>query len=107
MLVSHQWMKPEAVAAWLIPSEFLQTAYGASLRYYLTHKVRLVRIHQFSHTEPQFENAEVLPVVVVFRNREPSVDDTVILSSGGTLERPATNEVVSIKDLRNEGQWFI
>lgn len=49
MLLSHEWMKPDAVAAWLVPSEFMQTDYGAAIRDYLTHRVQLIRIHQFGH----------------------------------------------------------
>src|SRR3990172_4883895 len=46
LLLSHQWMKPGAVAVWLIPSEFMQTAYGVAIREYLTEKVELDRVHR-------------------------------------------------------------
>jgi adenine-specific DNA-methyltransferase len=107
MLLSHAWMLPEAVAAWLIPSEFMQTAYGEAIRHYLTHKVQLIRVHQFAHDDPQFENALVLPAVVVFRNRPPSSAQTAIMSSGGTLGNPTTTDFVPVEVLCREAKWLI
>lgn len=60
LILSHHWMKADAIAAWLIPSEFMETQYGASIRDYLTRNVELIRIHQFSHDDMQFENALVV-----------------------------------------------
>ncbi|MBI3247030.1 MAG: SAM-dependent DNA methyltransferase [Deltaproteobacteria bacterium] len=107
LLLSHAWMKQDAVAAWLVPSEFMQTAYGAAIRHYLTHRVQLVRIHQFGHDDPQFENALVLPAVIAFRNHPPCVGQTAILSAGGTLGNPTTSERVRVEVLRREAKWFI
>ncbi|MFZ0749542.1 MAG: Eco57I restriction-modification methylase domain-containing protein, partial [Pyrinomonadaceae bacterium] len=107
LLLSHEWMKPDAIAAWLIPSEFMQTEYGAAIRHYLTHKVELVRIHQFGHDDPQFENAMVLPCVVLFRNRAPHGDDLAVLSDGGTLKSPTRNKLVPIEELRGQTKWTI
>src|SRR6185295_12206690 len=84
LLLSHAWMLPDAIGAWLIPSEFMQTNYGAAVRQYLSQKVELIRIHKFDHKDPQFENAMVLPAVVVFRNRIPDLGHTTLLSAGGT-----------------------
>jgi adenine-specific DNA-methyltransferase len=107
MLLSHAWMAPNALAAWLVPSEFMQTDYGAVLRYYLTHKVQLIRVHRFSHDHPQFENAMVLPSVVVFRNCLPDGEHEVLFSSGGTLSRPITTENVATEQLRRDERWTI
>ena len=107
MLLSHAWMAPNALAAWLIPSEFMQTDYGAALRHYLTNRVELIRVHRFSHDHPQFENAMVLPSVVVFRNRPPARDHEVKMSSGGTLSRPSIAGNVNVELLRKDVRWTI
>lgn len=107
MILSHDWMLPEAIAAWLIPSEFMQTAYGAAIRTYLTKRVELLRVHQFGHDTPQFENAQVLPSVVVFRNRPPTSDQQIHLTSGGTLQEPMTSDVVTLSDLAARPTWRI
>lgn len=107
LLLSHAWMGPDAVAAWIIPSEFMQTAYGAAIRHYLTHRVQLVRIHQFGHDDPQFENALVLPAVVVFRNRPPCAGHTALLSVGGTLASPEVSTPVRVETLSRQSKWLI
>jgi adenine-specific DNA-methyltransferase len=96
------------VAAWLVPSEFMQTDYGAAVRYYLTHRVKLIRVHRFDHLEPQFENVEVLPAVIVFRNREPKPEDEVLMSTGGTLSSPVRYGSTLVADLRRvEAKWSV
>ncbi len=107
LLLSHGWMKKEAVAAWLIPSEFMETNYGAVIRQYLTQRVELIRIHQFSPNKIQFENALVSSAVVVFRNCPPTPDQTVMLSSGGTLLNPEHTEDVTLSELRQESKWKV
>ncbi len=107
MLLSHSWMHPDATAAWLIPSEFMQTNYGSALRNYLTHHVQLLRVHRFSHDYPQFENAMVLPSVVVFRNRPAQKGDTVHLSAGGTLSCPSMSRHTTVDELRRVKRWLI
>jgi hypothetical protein len=107
MLLSHSWMAPNALAAWLIPSEFMQTDYGAALRHYLANRVELIRVHRFSHDHPQFESAMVLPSVVVFRNCRPARGHQVQFSSGGTLSEPITTETVEVEQLRRDSRWTI
>lgn len=107
ILLSHKWMAPGAIAAWLIPSEFMQTDYGKALRYYFSKKVQLIRIHQFDNDNPQFENAEVLPCVVVFRNIVPTPDNKVIFSLGGSLKSPNSTEKVGEDRLHPESKWRI
>ena len=107
LLLSHQWMKPGAVAVWLIPSEFMQTAYGVAIREYLTEKVELVRVHRFNHDDPQFETAHVLPAVVAFRNRRPPANHVAVLTVGGTLYKPAKRTTIHISELRKDSTWSI
>ena len=107
LLLSHGWMKREAVAAWLIPSEFMETNYGAVVRQYLTQKVELIRIHRFKPEKIQFENALVSSAVVAYRNCLPNSDHSVVLSSGGSLLNPEHTEEVTLSELMNESKWKI
>lgn len=107
LLLSHAWMLPDAIGAWLIPSEFMQTNYGESVRQYLSQKVELIRIHTFDYKDPQFENAMVLPAIVVFRNRIPSLGHAAQLSSGGTLRNPEICLQVRVEELRQQSRWSI
>jgi hypothetical protein len=107
LLLSDKWMQPNALAAWLIPSEFMQTSYGNALRYYLSRHVELIRIHQFDHDEPQFEKVHVLPAVVVFRHRVPSSRHVAQLSIGGSLNRPRYTEDVPVAELQSAARWSI
>ena len=45
--LSHAWMADGGLAGWLIPGEFMDVNYGASVRRYLIEKVKLVHIHRF------------------------------------------------------------
>lgn len=107
LLLSHGWMKREAIAAWLIPSEFMETNYGAVIRKYLTERVELIRIHRFKPHEIQFENVLVTSAVVVFRNCPPTLGQTVMLSSGGNLLNPEHIEHVTPSELINESKWKV
>jgi adenine-specific DNA-methyltransferase len=107
LLLSHQWMMAGAIAAWLIPSEFMQTSYGAALRHYFANKVTLIRVHKFGADDVQFENAEVLPCVVVFKNEIPKENHEISLTWGGSLLSPDHSESVVVTDLQTEGSWSI
>jgi hypothetical protein len=107
VIFCHTWMVPGAIAAWLIPSEFMQTDYGKALRRYLSEKVQLLRIHQFDAANPQFENAEVLPCVVVFKNEKPLPNHQAIFSKGGTLVNPIDVEKIRIAELDKNAKWTI
>ena len=107
LLLSHAWMDENALAAWLVPSTFMEANYGNVVRYYLTSKVQLIRIHQFEHNDPQFENAYVTPTVVVFRNRTPDPKGIVRMSIGGTLAKPRETYEMPLAKLAAEDRWFI
>lgn len=107
LLLSHEWMAPDAIAAWLIPTEFMETKYGEAIRHYLTHKVQLIRIHRFSPSDAQFENAIVSSAVVVFKNRSPMDDQTALLTLGGSIKKPVHVESVAIDKLKLLNRWSI
>jgi adenine-specific DNA-methyltransferase len=107
LLLAHDWMSAGALAAWLIPSEFTRSIYGSAVRQYLTQKVELLRVHVYGQTAPQFENVEVLPAVIVFRNRKPKPEHTVLMTAGGDLSTPEFRQIVTIKDLRCARTWNV
>jgi predicted RNA methylase len=105
MLMSHAWMADDGVAAWLVPSEFMDVGYGQAIKHYLLEQVELLRIHRFDPAEVQFEDALVSSSVVWLRNRQPMPDQTVLFSYGGSIEAPATERLVSADELRLERKW--
>ena len=107
LILSHRWLANNGVAAWLIPSGFMRSDYGKVVRHYLTRVVKVVRVHQFGPNDPQFENAKVLPAVVIFRKVSPSSAATVTFSVGGSLAKPEVSRSVAIEKLRGGEKWPI
>jgi adenine-specific DNA-methyltransferase len=107
LILSHRWLLPDAICAWLIPAEFMRTQYGEVIRKYFTKHVQLLRVHQLDEEQTYFENAIVLPAIVFFRNRIPRSNDSVELSRGGSLVSPAWTESVPLRRLREDHVWTI
>ncbi|MDT8390005.1 MAG: XamI family restriction endonuclease [Lentisphaeria bacterium] len=105
ILLSHQVLGDNAVASWLIPSEFLAVNYGKVLRQYLLTKVSLVRIHQFSPVDVQFDDALVSSCIVTYVKRIPEKSHRFEFSSGGSLHRPEQRQSASISQLSPEQKW--
>ncbi len=105
VLLTHKWMDKGALAAWLIPGEFMDVNYGAGLREYLTQKVSLLRIHRFDPRDVQFTDADVSSVVVFFKNEAPKSQDKVEMTYGGSLSNPKTSNQVSLEQLRGSPKW--
>lgn len=105
LTLTHSWMVDGAIAAWLIPSEFMTVNYGKAIRQYLLDKVTLLRIHRFDPAEVQFTDALVSSAVVWFRNSPPPVEHHVQLSYGGSIASPQTQQLLPVSDLRTEQKW--
>ena len=105
--LAHLCMDDGAVAAWLIPSEFMGVNYGGALRDYLTRRVELVRIHRFDPEDAQFDDALVSSAVTVFRNRRPAQGGAAQLTFGGTMTAPARVEEVPVESLRQSRKWTV
>ncbi|MDE2715584.1 MAG: Eco57I restriction-modification methylase domain-containing protein [Chloroflexota bacterium] len=103
--LSHAWMAEEGLAGWLIPSEFMDVNYGASLKSYLLNRVTLLHIHRFDPTDVQFGDALVSSAVVWFRKRSPSADHAVRFTYGGSLAQPTVERLVTVETLRREPKW--
>jgi len=105
LLLAHTWMKESAVAAWLIPSEFMDVNYGRALKNYLLNRVTLLRIHRFDPNDLQFADALVSTAIVWFRKENPPIENTVEFTFGGTIVKPSVSRSVSTSALRSEAKW--
>ncbi len=105
LLLCHDWMEEQGLAIWLIPSEFMDVNYGATLRRYLTERVTLLHIHRFCPTDVQFTDALVSSAVVVFRKASPPPGHRVRFSFGGPIESPSTEALVPLDVLRHSRKW--
>lgn len=105
LLLATAWMETDGIAAWLIPSEFMDVNYGASLKAYLSDHVTLIRVHRFDPDESQFGDALVSSVVVVFRKTPPAVDHAAQFSFGGSLAKPHTSDFIKREKLRGARKW--
>ena len=105
LLLSHDWMEEQALALWLIPSEFMDVNYGATVRRYLTERVTLLHIHRFCPTDVQFTDALVSSAVVVFRKSPPPQGHRIRFSFGGPIERPDDEAFISDDALQHSRKW--
>lgn len=105
ILASHAWMQKDAIATWLIPSDFMATNYGSALRQYLLSKVQLETFHIYNEDSPKFENALVSSCVIVFTNRLPDPQKAINFSYGGSLDHPTTKKKIAVEQLKLRDTW--
>lgn len=105
LLAAHHWMQEDAIAAWLIPVEFMDVAYGKALKDYLTSQVEVLRIHRFDAANVQFNDAYVTSAIIFFRNRRPTLDHLVAFTTGESLKEPQDTCSISIKELKGIRKW--
>lgn len=103
--MSHSWMRRGGIAAWLVPSEFMDVGYGKAIKKYLLEKVSLVRIHRFDPQHPQFDEALVSSSVIWFRNNPPKSDHAVEFTYGGAIGAPDITRRIPVSDLRSQRKW--
>jgi adenine-specific DNA-methyltransferase len=103
--LSHRWMRSNAIAGWLIPSEFMDVNYGRAVKEYLLNEVSLLQIHRFDPKDTQFDDALVSSAIVWFQNKKPDLDRQVKFTYGGSLESPVHEKIVSTEVLRDEKKW--
>ncbi|MDD4104140.1 MAG: class I SAM-dependent methyltransferase [Bacilli bacterium] len=103
--ISHAWMKCGGVAGWLIPSEFMDVNYGASVKQYLINNVTLLHVHRFDSNDVQFDDALVSSAVVWFRKLPPPVGHKVKFTYGGSLHQPQLERFVPLHVLGNDPKW--
>lgn len=105
LALTHRWMTQYGIAAWLIPSEFMDVNYGRTIKRYLLERVTLVRIHRFDPGEVQFEDALVSSAVVWLRNIAPPDDHTIEFSYGGSVQSPRLSKQIPASALSSESKW--
>ncbi|MCF6227122.1 MAG: Eco57I restriction-modification methylase domain-containing protein, partial [Planctomycetes bacterium] len=105
LALAHSWMDQDAVAGWLVPSEFMDVNYGKSVKDYLLNEVTLLHIHRFDPKDVQFCDALVSTAVVWFKKKVPKKTFKVLFSYGGTFSKPAKNKEVSSEVLASERKW--
>lgn len=105
LLLATAWMQEDGIAAWLIPSEFMDVNYGEALRHFLRTRVTFLRAHRFNPDDVQFDDALVSSVVLVFRKARPHSDHRVSFTFGGTIEQPHACEMVPLGRLRESRKW--
>ena len=107
LLLATAWMEQGGIAAWLIPSEFMDVNYGAALRGYFADRVTLIRVHRFDPADVQFDDALVSSVVLVFRKTPPVIAHAVEFTFGGTLAEPHASDLVPRERLRESRKWGV
>ncbi len=107
VLLATAWMEDDGIAAWLIPSEFMDVNYGAALKHFLTDRATLIRVHRFDPDDVQFGDALVSSVVLVFRKTPPAATHTVEFTFGGTLAEPHARDLISLEQLREARKWTV
>ncbi len=105
LCLSKKWMAHDAIAGWLIPSEFMDVNYGRAVKEFLLDHVTLLHIHRFSPEDTQFSDALVSSAVVWLKNATPPQGHHVRFSLGGSLLRPVNEQTYSIDVLCKIGKW--
>src|SRR5271157_5549108 len=105
MLLAHRWMAPDAIAGWLVPSEFMDVKYGQAVKEYLLNSVTLIRLHRFESHDVQFADALVSSAIVWFQNVLPKANSSVEFTFGGSLSEPSVRANFTLAQLRSERKW--
>ena len=103
--IAHSWLAEGGLAAWLIPSEFMDVNYGRAIKQYLLNQVTLLSIHRFDPADVQFDDALVSSAVVWFKKSAPQPDHFVEFTYGGTLAKPSISTSVSAGVLHETAKW--
>jgi len=105
MLLAEGWAAEGAVAAWLVPAEFMDVNYGAALRRYLSERVTLLRLHRFDAGEVQFGDALVTSAVLWWRHAPPPPGHRALFTAGGSIAAPRRAASVAVERLREAVKW--
>jgi predicted RNA methylase len=105
MLLADSLLADDAIASWLVPSEFLVVNYGKALRYYLTSHVTLLELHQFDIHDVQFDDALVSSCIVTYAKRRPSSNHRVRITFGADMIEPGIQHELDLADPVFAGRW--
>ncbi len=104
LLLAHDWMTDDGVAAWLVPTEWMDVNYGAAVKRYLCSRVQLLRVHRFGAVDVQFGDALVSSSVIFFRKTAPR-SGSVCKMSAGELSLPSFQNEVTLEELERASKW--
>ena len=107
LLLSDAWLAPNAISLWLIPSEFMDVNYGASIKKYLCTQVALHRVHRFDPSEVQFDDALVSSAVVLFEKRKPEIGHVAEFTFGGSISKPRAIQRVRTSEISDAPKWTV
>lgn len=105
VLLADAVLADDAVASWLIPTEFFTVNYGSVLRQYLSQRVTLLSIHQFDPEDVQFDDALVSSCIVTYRKRRPSGEERLLYTYGGNVLHPSVNRSMAQSALAGVQRW--
>ncbi|NQW89718.1 Eco57I restriction-modification methylase domain-containing protein [Curtobacterium sp. VKM Ac-2861] len=105
ILRAHAWLRAGAIAAWIVPSEFMVTRYGRALRDYLSKTVSLLRLHTYDAAELLFDNALTSTTVIIYRKESPRPEGEVTVSQGGSAASPTDRRRLPISQLQRGDRW--
>jgi hypothetical protein len=105
VLLADAVLAEDAVASWLIPTEFFTVNYGSVLRQYLSQRVTLLSIHQFDPEDVQFEDALVSSCIVTYRKRRPSKDERFLYTYGGNVLSPSVTRELAQSAIAGAQRW--
>lgn len=105
LCISDAWIAPNGLAAWLIPSGFMDVNYGQPIKDYLLNRVTLLRIHCFDPADLQFEDALVSSSVVWFKKALPPQPHAIEFSYQGSLTEPKISLIKSVELLHSSAKW--
>lgn len=105
ILKTDQWLAPNAISAWLVPTEWMNVNYGQALKQYLLEHVELLRVHAFHADDTQFADALVSSSIVWFRKAKPDPQSRVVFSSG-VLSAPSFVAEIGRKELNVRNKWL-
>lgn len=105
MVAAQRWLTPSGIAAWLVPSEFMDVNYGSSVKEYLASHYTILRVHRFAPDDVQFADALVSSVVLWLKNDSPLPSHEVHLTTGGALTSPARSNTRPQKHFTRTARW--
>lgn len=105
LLIMDKWLAKDGIAAWLLPSTFLQTNYGTAVRDYLVNNVTLLKIHVYDDTKEQFDKTNVSTTLVVFKKIKATVNSLVDASFGDSAVNSITSKIPLESFQKEKNNW--
>ncbi|MCI9258738.1 MAG: hypothetical protein HFJ16_00670 [Romboutsia sp.] len=105
ILLSHRMLEEDAIATWLIPSEFMSTNYGKVLKQYLLEYVELKHIHIFDTNKSKFKNALVSSTIIIYKKKKVDNSNKIKITIGEKVFNPDRCIEVDRVNLNNEDKW--